>query len=385
MIRKLICLILFFSVIFTSCKKKSSKDDNNIIDKGKLAVCDIKYAQGFKIEYYKNFKLLTIKDPWQGANDVQFRYALSDNLDSIPKLPSDIVLIKTPIVKVVCLSTTHIAFIDGLNRDNTIVGISGKNYVYNPIVRDAIEKNKVVDVGYDNSLNYELIASINPDLVMTYGIGSQVAAYNQKMSELGMKTIIIAEYLENHPLGKLEWIKFVAAFYNLDDFADKYFSEIEKQYIDLTRIAKSVDDKPKVLFGLPWKEVWYVPGGNSYLARMVADAGGNYIWKENNSRESLTFNFESIFAKANNADIWLNTGTINEKSDILQIDERFAEFKPYNNADIFNNNARESALGGIDYWESGIVNPHVILKDMIAIFHPGLIPEYKLVYYKPIN
>lgn len=382
---KIIFILIPVLVFFISCKKQSDTINENIAPEQRVSSGEIKYAHGFTIEYFRGFKLLTIKNPWQGAEEVEFRYVLADNVDSLPDLPDDIIIVRTPISKVVCLSTTHIAFIDALKKNNTINGISGHNYVYNQEIRDAINNNRVFDVGYDNSLNYELIARISPDLVTTYGIGSQVAAYNQRMNELGIKTVIIAEYLENHPLGKLEWIKFIAAFYNLDVFANQYFNQIEKDYNDLLKIAEKAKNKPLVLFGLPWKEVWYVPGGNSYLAKMVDDAGGDYIWKKDDSHESLTFNFEAVFSKAKDAEIWLNTGSINSKNDIINIDERFKKFNPFNEAKIVNNNNRINEYGGIDYWESGIVNPHIILKDMICIFHPELLPEYELVYYKEIN
>ncbi|MGE0088954.1 MAG: ABC transporter substrate-binding protein [Bacteroidales bacterium] len=384
--KKLNWVIILISMLgMFSCNNLSDQTNEHISTEKRIGVCEINYAQGFKIEYFKDFKLITIKDPWQGAEGVEFRYALAENIDSLPQLPDDIVKIKIPIEKIACLSTTHIAFIDALNKTNSIRAISGHKYVCNQHIRKGIAENKIGDVGYDNSLNYELIAGIKPDLVTTYGIDSQVATYNQRMNELGIKTVIIAEYLENHPLGKFEWIKLVAAFYNLDDFASDYFNTIEKQYNNLLSITKKVESKPTVLFGLPWKEVWYVPGGNSYLAKLVEDAGGDYIWKKDKSRESLTLNFESIFLKASNSDIWLNTGTVNKINEIVDMDERFKKFKPISNAKIFNNNAITNEYGGIDYWESGIVNPHIILKDMIAIFHPELIKDYQPVYYKKIE
>lgn len=329
--------------------------------------------------------MLTIKNPWQGAKEIEYRYALSENIDSLPDLPEDIIKIKTPITKVICLSTTHIAFIDALKRNSTVYGISGENYVCNSEIRKALESKKAFDVGYDNNLNYELIASINPNLVMTYGIGSQVTAYNQRMNELGIKTIIVAEYLENHPLGKMEWIKFIAAFYNLEEQANNLFNDVESKYLELVNLASTANQKPKVLFGLPYKEVWYVPGGQSYLAKMVEDSGGDYIWEDNDSHESLTYNFEAVFSKGRDAEIWLNTGNINDKSEIIAMDERFKSFAPFNKSKIFNNNAISNNYGGVDYWESGIVNPHVILQDMIFIFHPDLIPDHKLVYYREIK
>lgn len=384
--KKLAWLLILISMLgLLSCNNLPDKTNEQISAEKRTGICEINYAQGFKIEYFADFKLITIKDPWQGADGIEFRYALAENIDSLPQLPDDVVKIKIPIEKIACLSTTHIAFIDALNKTTSICAISGHKYACNQWIRKAIDENKIVDVGYDNSLNYELIAGIKPDLVTTYGIGSQVATYNQRMNELGIKTVIIAEYLENHPLGKLEWVKLVAAFYNMDDFANDYFNSIEKQYNELLAITKKAESKPSVLFGLPWKEVWYVPGGNSYLAKLVEDAGGDYIWKKDESRESLTFNFETIFLKANNSQIWLNTGAVNNIKEIIEMDERFKKFKPITNAKIYNNNAITNEYGGIDYWESGIVNPHIILKDMIAIFHPELLKEYQLVYYKKIE
>jgi iron complex transport system substrate-binding protein len=265
------------------------------------------------------------------------------------------------------------------------VAISGANYVNNNIIRSKIDNNEVFDIGYDNSLNYELIVSLNPDLVLTYGIGGEIASYNQKLNDLGIQTMVLAEYLENEPLGKLEWIKLLAALYEKDKLASNYYNNAKQEYIKLQDLTKHVINKPKVLFGLPWKDVWYVPGGESYLAKMVEDAGGDYLWKLSDSRESLPFDLESVFLNAKNTDVWLNTGSINNKMDILKIDERFDSFEPYKMAEIFNNNLITNESGGNDYWESGLVNPQLVLKDLIKIFHPEILPNHKLVYYKKIK
>jgi len=267
----------------------------------------------------------------------------------------------------------------------SVVAVSGTKYVNNEQVRGMIDTKEVFDVGYDSNLNYELIANLNPDLVITYGVGGQVAGYNQKLNDLGVQTVIIAEYLENHPLGKLEWIKLLGEFYNQRKLADTYFENIEKEYTSLIKLTDSIKDKPKVLFGLPWKDAWHVPGGRSYLARMVEDSGGDYIWSKNDSRESLPFGIESIFAKASYTDVWLNTGTVNTREDILKIDGRFKNFKPFRKSKIYNNNLKVNKFGGNDYWEKGLVQPHIILKDMIHIMHPDILPDHKLEYYQNIQ
>lgn len=378
-IRYIIFLILI-NIALISCKSGSDKQG----DKNAVKI-ELQYAKGLEIQQFKDYKLITVIDPWQGANSIEYNYYLINKNSKKELHVSNGTIIKTPIERVVCLSTTHIAFIDVLNKINTIVGVSGSNYVNNVDLRSKIDQKKVLDVGYDNSLNYELIASLNPDIVITYGIGSQVASYNQKLNDLGINTIINAEYLENDPLGKLEWIKFIAAFYELDDKANEYFEKVVNEYNSLLNLTENIVEKPKVLFGLPWKDSWFVPGGNSYLAKMVNDAGGDYFWKDNELRESIPFDIESIFLQAASADIWLNTGTANLKSDILKVDSRFAEFRPFNNSIIYNNNKRMNKYGGNDYWESGLTEPQLVLKDMIKILHPDLLQEYELVYYKAIQ
>lgn len=373
--------ILFTAGVY-SCKTENSEAG---ISKNEFITDSLDYAKGFLIQKKDDYTLVTIKNPWQGAENIEYAFALVKKGDKIPALNNHIKVIRTPVKKVICLSTTHIAFIDVLKETNSIVAVSGKNYVNNSKIVNRIEQNDMCDVGYDNSLNYELIASLKPDLVITYGVGGHVAGYNQKLNDLGINTLIIAEYLENDPLGKLEWIKLMGELYNKRQVADDYFDRVKRAYNKLKSLTADVKEKPKVLFGLPWKDTWHVPGGNSYLAKMVEDAGGEYIWKNNLSRESLPFDIESIFAKASEATVWLNIGTAQNKKDIVKVDERFKLFKPLHQSAIFNNNRRVNQFGGNDYWETGLTEPHIILKDMIKIFHPDIIPEHTLVYYKVIE
>ncbi len=370
--------------IISSCSNKSEPHLNN--DKNiPFDKINLRYAKGFTIEKKNNCKFVTIKNPWQGAEDVEYKYALVNKNEKNPKLTENYKIIRTPINRIICLSTTHIAFIDILEETESIVAVSGTDYVNNSKIRKRIDNNKVLDIGYDNNLNYELIISLEPDLVITYGVGGYVAGYNQKLNDLGIQTMIIAEYLEDDPLGKLEWIKLIGLFYDKEEQANEYFNRAMREYNKLLVLTEQIDNKPKVLFGLPWKDAWFVPGGKSFMAKMVKDAGGDYIWKSNESRESLPFGIESIFANASDAEVWINTGSVNEKSDILKVDERFKSFEPFKNGKIYNNNLRINQFGGNDYWETGLIEPHIVLKDMIKIFHPNILPNHQLVYYKVIE
>jgi iron complex transport system substrate-binding protein len=166
--------------------------------------------------------------------------------------------------------------------------------------------------------------------------------------------------------------------------ASQKFDSIEAQYNHLLEVSATVEQKPRVLSSLPWKDTWYVPGGRSYFARLIKDAGGDYIWKENKSHESIPLAIEEVIAKGSDADIWINTGTAKYKVDILGKDERLKSIQAYQNNKVYNNNARQNSAGGNAFWETGIVKPHVLLKDLIEIFHPELL-NHDLYYYQNLK
>jgi len=197
-------------------------------------------------------------------------------------------IIRTPVERIVCLSTTHLAFLKILNETGSVAGISGIKYISNPEIRDRFEEGKIPDVGYGQNLNYELLVNQKPDLVMAYALGSEVTAYSQKLNELGIPVVIIAEYLEETPLGKAEWIKFVGHLFGKEQEAIEFFNNLEKKYLELKKLTSYLSVKPKVMAGLPHKDTWWVPGGNSYLANLIADAGGQYLGKKFNLKKRDT-------------------------------------------------------------------------------------------------
>jgi iron complex transport system substrate-binding protein len=341
-------------------------------------------ARGFKIENYGNVTKLTVFNPWEKAKNISMEYFLLGKNKPLPDSLSGKTIIRTPVERVICLSTTHLAFLNLLDENDAITGISGSQYVSNPEIRKRMESDGVPDVGYGQNLNYELIVNQKPELVMVYGIGGEVTSYTQKIEELGIPVIMVAEYLEETPLGKAEWIKFIGALFNKNNVAEELFNHIESEYNRLKDIALQDAQRPKVLVGSPYKDSWWVPGGKSYLANLISDAGGEYLGKENSSHESYVISFEHALTWAGEADIWINMGNYTGKSEILSADERFGHFPVFKNGRLYNNVKRLGNHGGNDFWESGTVNPHLILQDLISVFHPGLI-EKDLVYYQEIK
>jgi iron complex transport system substrate-binding protein len=344
------------------------------------------YAERFEIQQKDGYSILTIKNPWQGAANINESYYLIPKGTPVPAGVDSLKIIRVPIGKIICMSTTHMAMISALNEEKTIKGFSGTDFLYEKKLRDLIESNNIADVGYEDNLNKEVVIQIAPDLVMVYGIGSESEGYIGKLKELGIKILFNADYLESNPLGKAEWIKVFGAIYGKEKEADSIFTSVYNQYSSLKSfIHANVKYRPKIFLGLPWKDTWFISSGNSYISKLIADAEGDYLWKDIQSEISMPFGIENVYLRALKADYWLNTSSANSLDEIISVDNRLRELPSFKNGNIFNNNNRVTPKGGNDYWESGSLNPQIILKDIAAIIHPGLFPGYELYFYKKIK
>ena len=361
------------------------KSDKNGDFKQRNADNEVIRAERFTIEKKKGWTEVKIINPWQGARDVNQKYFLVKRGSDRPEGLDPALVIYVPVIKIVCMSTTHVAMISALHEEKSIVGVSGANFIYSHDLKKLIEQESVADVGYEGNLNKELILKISPDLIMIYGIGSESAGYVGKIKELGIKVIINADYLETDPLGRAEWIKLFGALYCKENLADSIYNSEVNEYTKLKLfVGQHAKNRPKVMLGLPFKDTWYVSPGNSFICKLINDAGGDYLWKDSESSVSLPYGIENVYLKGMNADYWLNTGTVSTRNEILNIDHRLEDLPSFKNDNLFNNNKRVTIAGGNDFWESGSLYPHLILKDIATILHPEIFTDNELTYYKKI-
>jgi iron complex transport system substrate-binding protein len=343
------------------------------------------FAKGFTLKVNDQNTVLTVRNPWQNAKGVEFNYLLSDTVKSSAIIDEHSWVIKTPVHSVICLSTTHVGFIEYINEIGSITGISGKSYIVNDEIQTGIKHGLIADVGYDENLNYELILKIKPDVVFAYGVSVTITNTVKKLNELGIPVILIGEYLEQAPLAKMEWVKVFAACYGQIALASRKFDSTASNYERLARLASDVKYKPAVLLGLPWRGTWYISGSKSYIARLIKDAGGKYIWDHLDFNESRPIGLEKIYENALTAAFWLNPGEALSKNDIVSVDERFMHLPSFRNDKVFNNNNRLVESGGNAFFESGVVEPDIILSDLICILHPQLLPSHRLKYYRKLQ
>jgi iron complex transport system substrate-binding protein len=370
--------ILIVLIFISSCKGR-----NTPLQRASSDFSD--YAECFRIERHDGYSRIRVFNPWQKAENIEFSYILSALPAGVPDSLASLPFIRIPVRRVIAMSTTHIGFISALDEVRSIVGISGSDYISDQKVRNSVREGNCLDVGYFPNLDYESIISLKPDVVFLYGLENTVLNVSERLKEAGIPSVIVSEFLENHPLGKAEWIRFFAAFYDAADKGDNIIHAVKNQYLILMDSVHSAGRRPLVLSGLPWKDTWYLPGGHSFSARFIQDAGGEYLWKDDLSEEFIALDLESVFLRAMKADIWINSGTAESKSELLNRDERFLRIRAFRSDSVFNNNARLSPGGGNDFWESGTVHPEIILRDLIEIFHPGLLSRHKLYYYRKLE
>jgi iron complex transport system substrate-binding protein len=225
---------------------------------------------------------------------------------------------------------------------------------------------------------------LSPDMVMGYTMNSDYGQF-KKVEELNVPVVLNAEYLEKHPLGRAEWLKYMALFFNKEKEADSIFQSIEKEYLDTKALADGVKNKPTILSGIVYGDTWFLPGGQNYAAKLLRDAGYNYLWSENSSNGFLELSFESVYEKAHDAKFWIGVGSFTSLDEIEKADHRYAKFEPFKNRQVYTSNARKGSKGGSEFLELGYLRPDIILKDLVKIAHPELLPSYELYFHKKLE
>ena len=377
---KLSCLLVFL-LLASSCKQTPANLKHT---SAKTGSAEIKYAKGFSIDYYDSYKLVSIYTG-SGTTKDTIQYVLLPKGATAPEGYKKAQLINIPVKNLVAMSSMHVALADFAGSADAITGLGSLKYVSSATVRKNIAAGKVKDVGIDGTMNDEVLISMKPGLVMVMGNPDAKFSKYETLTGAGVPVMLNSEWLETTPLGRAEWVKLMAALMDKEKLVNTKFETIEKEYKRLAEIGSKATSKPSVISGMPYKGTWYVPDGDSYMVQFFKDAGTTYKWSDVHGKGSLALNFETVAPEALKADFWLNPGAVNSKKDIQDIDQRYAAFKPFKNGNVFNNNNRTNDIGSNDYWESGAVNPQIVLGDLIKILHPELLPDHQLVYYKQLK
>lgn len=363
--------ILVIISFITSCTKQNSKPE-------KLVYADslqVVYAEGFDIYYHSDYKEAVVYNPW-AENTVLARYYLVKNSNILT--PTDGIKITIPIKSIAITSVTQTGFLEKINALNSVTGVSSPRLFYNKTIAENISAGKITDLGEAFSLNLEKTLQLKPDAVIMSGY-NQNDPYSQRVQNAGVPVIYNNEWMENSLLARAEWIKFVAAFYDKEAFADSVFNVTDKNYNAAKQKAQELKNKPTIMSGANYRGTWYVPGGKNFIAKLYADAGGSYFYATDSTKGSLPLNFETAVKNFASTDVWLGCH-FNSIDELLKTDAKHALFRPVKLGKVYNFNKKMLPTTANDFWESAVVRPDLLLQDVISVLHPELMPGYETVY-----
>ncbi len=378
-------IIVIIALLALGCKV-DKKEKGKVLPPTKTEAFEIMYAKGFSLEKSGDLTILKVSSPWPNSEG-SFKYAL------IPKtkmaamtLNSDAydAIIATPVESMVVTSTTHIPALEALNVLNALSGFPDTQYISSKKTRQLINSGKIKELGNNESLNTEMVIELKPEVIIGFSINSENKAY-ETLQRANIPVVYNGDWTEETPLGKAEWLKFFAPFFELEKEADRIFKEIESSYQEIKAIAQNAKIKPSVLSGALYKDVWYLPGGNSWAARFLEDANANYLWNETTESGSLSLSVESVLAQGENAEFWVSPSQFISYEEMLASSRHYSRFNAFQNKNVYTFSKARGETGGLLYYELAPQRPDLALKDLVHIFHPGLLPEHKTFFFKPLD
>lgn len=348
----------------------------------------VEQAVGFEVEYFDQYKVVRVTQPWADAG-IRYEYVLVQCGVPLPAVIEGIEtigyqVIEVPLRSIVTLSATFVPALEIIGELDRLVAVDETDYLYIPALRQRIDTDGLAEVGSGPTIDIERLLDLAPGAVMLNLYGSDDFDPDSILRDNGIARAVNSDYLETTPLGRAEWLKFVALFFNREAEANRFYDAMAARYADLQTLAADAPQRPTVLVNGMFDGTWYVAGGQSYIARLIADAGGSYLWADDDSTGGLALDFESVLDRAAAADVWINPNFWFTLADGLAEDERYAVFDAFQSGRVYNNNLRVTAFGGNDYYESATVNPDRLLADLIAIFHPDLLPDHAFSYYQQL-
>lgn len=366
---------LLIACLFVSCSQINKQQSTEQA----IASDTIRYAQGFSTQHFENYTSVEVHDPWDSTRLLQ-RYLLVDRKKPVPEnLPKGTV-VQIPIQNIVVYTSVHAAIIDQLGETDKIIGVCEPRYMDTPAIQEGLKNGRIADMGEATAPNVEKMIDQGVELVIVSPF--QNSSYGP-VEKLGIPIIEGADYMESQPLGRTEWIRFYGMLFGKEKMADSIFRATEQSYLELKNLVKKDIPRPTVISEKKFGSSWYTPSGSSYIANLYRDAGADYLFNDLPGAGSTPLAFETVLDKAIHADIWLVK--YNQAKE-MTYNELRTEYTPYENFDAFKKRHIYTCnTGVVPYYEEFPLHPDYLLKELIWVFHPELVPGYTPRYYRKMQ
>lgn len=353
----------------------------------KVEIVDAAYLS---VTYFNHYKVVSVLNAYDGAEP--FAYVLVQCGTPAPALddfPPGTQMIEVPTGRLITLSTTQLPHLVQLDLLEQLAGVDSFLYINTPEVRALIDEGRLVEVGFGAGINVEQVLELEPGLVMTYGFNPDTDAH-PKLLEAGIFTALNAEWREITPLGRAEWLKYTALFYNAEAQANAVYDDIVSAYTAARDLAATIpaDERPVVLWNAfdSFSSAWIIPGAETFIGRLIEDAGGRIALGDQAPQDSAFLSFEVVYDGALDADLWVtNLFAVSSADDLLAQDSRYADFAAFQNGAVWNSDADVNENGGNNFYELGVTSPHLVLLDLVALFHPELLPDHAQRFFRPMT
>lgn len=355
--RKAVLIIITAIVALMSC---NSGKVSEVQAEGDTLRLD--HAQLLTIVNYDKYKVVEIADPWKQRRMLHRYILVSD--PSASHLPEG-TIINVPVKRAMVFTTVHASLLADFHATDRIKGMADVNYVKRPDIKALVANKTIADVGSGMSPDIEKIIDGSPDIVMVSPFENS-GGYG-KLDELQIPLVECADYMEVSPLARAEWMKFYGMLLGMEAEADSMFKSVESEYNAIKAKVKTIGRRPRVMVDIPSSNVWYVPGGQSTIGQMIADAGGEYCYADNTQGGSMAMSVESVIDKCEDADVWLFRYGGPEKT----IASMAADNKAFTHVKAFkDNNLWGCSTERTTFYETTPFHPGLLLKEFLAMFHP---------------
>ncbi|TRZ43654.1 ABC transporter substrate-binding protein [Robertkochia solimangrovi] len=377
---------LIIILLLYSCKQNPDTDTTPTNTSEIGLENTITYANGFRIRHVEGYTEVDVLKPWTNSEQ-EFHYVfIPDSIQSQVLIDSSAydAIVTTPVKSIVVTSTTHIPVLEALGVENLLQGFPDTRYISSPKTATLVKEGVITELGINEAINTEVLVALDPDVVVGFSINNQNRTYD-KIAHAGIPVVYNGDWVEEHPLGKAEWIRFFGVIFEKEALADSLFNSITENYNAAVKLATLAHETPTVMSGAMFKDIWYLPAGKSWAAQFFKDANADYLWAETAGSGSLSLNFESVLATGRNADYWIGTAGFTSYADLDGMNNHYKEFDAYKNRRTFTFSKVKGEGGGVLYYELAPNRPDLVLKDLIRVLHPDLLEAYEPVFIKPLD
>ena len=342
-------------------------------------ILPLKYAENLTLIKGEGYTEARLRNPWD-TTAILRTYILVEKDKPMPDHLPPGTIVRTPLSKALVYTGVHCALIHELGMVKSIGGICELQYIKVPEIIEGCQKGTIVNAGEGTNPDIEKIIDLHPDALLLSPYEN--SGGHGQVEKLKVPIIECADYMETSALGSAEWIRFYGLLFHQCAKADSIFAIVEKNYNELKALASSQAKKPKVMCELKSGSAWYVPGGRSTTGKLYMDAGADYLFSHYPNSGAVPLSFETVFDKAQDADVWLMKYNLPNDKTLSALREDYApytHFQAYREKQVYGCNT-----GHRTYYEDFPFHPDKVLKDLIKIFHPSLLPEYELKYFSKL-